>query len=41
MAKTSYTACATSPVEIVSCAALDAANYPAEYSTRVDGFLQI
>lgn len=39
MGKTSYTACATKPEEIVMCSALDVGNYPEEYDERVKNIL--
>jgi len=40
MTKTSYTSCATKPEEVVICSALDAGNYPAEYSERISKILK-
>ncbi len=39
MAKNIYSACATRPEEVVTCAALDAGNYPQLYSERVKSIL--
>ena len=39
MTKTSYTACATRPEDIVVCTALDTGNYPERYSERVSEIL--